>query len=95
MRAWVGEIDGRIIGMGGIASSHGRWFAFCDLKDEARKYKRAIVKAARTVMADARQMDVAFVYAEADPEEPMSVRWLQSLGFERDERTGFLMRWQH
>lgn len=94
MKAWVGEVDGKIVGMGGLALSHGRWFAFCDLKDEARKYKMAIVRAGRDIMADARSMGIPFVYAEADVDEPMAMKWMRSLGFEIDERSGFLMKWR-
>jgi hypothetical protein len=94
MKAWVGEVDGRPIGIGGLALAGGRWVAFCDLTPEARRYRRAIVRTARLIMEEARRSGIRFVYAAADMEEPMALRWLASLGFERDERSGRLFRWQ-
>ena len=94
MKAWVGELDGRLIGIGGLAFSHGRWFVFCDLTDEARQYKVTIAKTALTVMKEARRMGLKYVYAEIEDEEPAALRWQRSLGFELDERSGFLMKWR-
>ena len=88
MKAWLGELDGKILGMGGLALSNGRWFAFCDLTDEARKYKMTIVKISYEIMRDAKRSGIKFVYADADTEEPMSRRWLASLGFIPDLKTG-------
>ena len=93
MKAWVGEIDGRIVGLGGLAYRHGRWIAFCELSDEARPHKRAIVRAGRAAIDAARRAGHPFIYAEADESEPMATRWLESLGFRADPKTG-LFRWQ-
>lgn len=94
MKAFVGELDGKIIGIGGLAFSQGRWFVFCDLTEEARRYKVSIAKTARRVMDEAREMGIQFVYADVDETEPNALRWQKSLGFELDERSGFLMRWR-
>lgn len=94
IKAWVGELEGRPIGIGGLALSGGRWIAFCDLTPEARRYKRAIVKTAKLIMDEASRSGIRFVYAEADADEPMALRWLASLGFEWDERSGRLFRWR-
>ena len=93
MKAWVGEIDGRIVGFGGFARINSRWMAFCELSDEARKHKRAIVRAGRQVIDEARRGGHTFIYAKADEDEPMAKRWLASLGFQPDTKTG-LFRWQ-
>jgi len=99
MKAWVGVIPGaspgteRIVGFGGLAFRQGRWIAFCELSDEARRHKRAIVRAGRDVMDAARRDGHCFVYAQADADEPMARRWLESLGFQPDNKTG-LYRWQ-
>ena len=92
--AWAGEVDGEVVALGGLAFSKGRWFAFCDLKPEARKFKMTIMRIAKRVMDDACKRNIRFVYAEADTGEPKSVRWMQSLGFEPDPRTGLLYRWR-
>jgi hypothetical protein len=99
MKAWVGAIPGsspeseRIVGFGGLAFSRGRWIAFCELSNEARRYKRAIIRAGRNVLDAARRDGHSFVYAQADADEPMARRWLESLGFQPDKKTG-LDRWQ-
>ncbi len=90
--AWAGEVDGEIIALGGIAFSNGRWFGFCDLKDEARKYKMTIMRTTKRVFEEARRQGIRYVYAEADPNEPMAKRWLASLGFTIDIKTS-LYRW--
>jgi len=93
VKAWVGAVDGRIVGFGGLAFKQGRWIAFCELSEDARRHKRAIVRAGRNVIAEARRDGHRFVYAEADGNEPTARRWLESLGFQPDNRTG-LYRWQ-
>lgn len=96
MKAWVGKVDGKPVALFGLARNmDGRWWAFFDITDEARPYKVTIVKTARTVMDEARKMGLRFVYAFPDPKEPMAVRWMERLGFERDPRSGLLMRWQN
>lgn len=92
-KALCAELDGRIIGLGGIAFIRGRWFAFCDLTPEARRYKVLIAKTARRIFADARRDGVKFIYTEADPNEPRAIAWLHSLGFELDPRSQTLYRW--
>ena len=93
LKAWVGELDGEILGIGGLAYAKGRWFAFCDLKPEAREYKMTLARTAKMVLREARQQGIRFVYAEADLNERASVRWLTSLGFRLDPRTAYLYRW--
>ena len=94
MRAWVGEVDGRIVGLAGFVFSQGRWLGFCDLTEEARKYKMTLARAAKRVIAQARMDGIRFIYTESDPTEPTSVRWLTSLGFTVDPRTAYLYRWK-
>jgi len=93
VKAWVVDVDGRIVGMGGLALGQGRWIRFCDLSEEGRHYKRAIVKAGRAVMEEARRAGHRFIYAEADADEPMARRWLTRNGFRPDQTTR-IYRWQ-
>ena len=93
IRAWVGELDGRIIGIGGLALAKGRWFGFCDLTEEARSYKMTIMRTAKRVLAEARRDGIRFIYAEASPHEPRAVAWLTSLGFSLDPRSEHFYRW--
>ena len=90
--AWAGEKDGRIIALGGIAYSKGRWFAFCDLDEEAKKYKMTIMRTAIRGLQEARRQGIQYIYAQADPNEPHSVAWMFSLGFVFDARVA-LFRW--
>ena len=94
VKALVGEIDGEIVAIGGLAFVKGRWFGFCDLRQKARPHKITIARAARRILVDARGIGARFVYAEADPREPGAQRWLTSLGFTLDPRTQYLYRWR-
>lgn len=91
--AWVGEDEGKVVGIAGFAYSRGRWFGFCDLRPEARKYKMTIARAAIRAMREARARGIRYVYAQPDPEELGAKRWLTSLGFSADHRTPSLYRW--
>lgn len=93
--AWCGELDGRIIALGGFALFAGRWFAFADLTEEARRYKMHIMRTAKRIMADAQARGIKFVYTESQLNEPTSKRWLTSLGFELDPRSQYLYRWRN
>ena len=94
LKAWVGEVDGEIIGIGGLAFAHGRWFAFCDVTEEARKYKIGIMRLAKHIMADAQAQGIRYIYADADKNEPKAVAWMTSLGFEIDPRSNRYYRWK-
>lgn len=93
VRAWVAELDGRIVGIGGIAREQGRWFAFIDLEDEARPYKVHIARSARRFLDQARRDGIRFIYAEVNHTDPRALLWLFSLGFEFDERSKHFHRW--
>lgn len=96
MKAWVGKEDGETIALFGLArESDGRWFAFFDITDRARSHKKQIVRTARMVMQEARNMGLRYVYAVPDDNEPLARKWMQRLGFEPDPRSGTLMRWKN
>ncbi|MFW6028603.1 MAG: hypothetical protein ACOC9Q_03680 [bacterium] len=82
IRAWVGDLDGEIVAIGGFARIRGRWFGFCDLTDDARPYKMTLMRAAHRAMKAAREQGIRFIYADADRSEPRAMHWLHSLGFE-------------
>jgi GNAT superfamily N-acetyltransferase len=92
--AWVGELDGKIIGLAGFARNKGRWIAFADLSEEARPYKVTIARAAIRAMDEVRRLGIPFVYAVLDETEPTALKWLQSLGFSLDPRSQHLFRWR-
>ena len=94
-RGWVGELDGRVIGIGGLARlGNGRWFAFLDLADEARPFKMTLMRQAKRTLEEARQMGIRYVYAEMNTAERNAEEWLTRLGFELDPRSQYLFRFQ-
>ena len=94
IKAFCAELDGKIIGLGGVALEKGRFIAFADLPDEIRPYKMTIMRWAKRFFEQARKDGIRFIYADANPNEPKSVAWLKSLGFERDHRSKRLYRWK-
>jgi hypothetical protein len=94
IRAMAAELDGRIVGLGGLVFHRGRWLGFVDLLPEARPHKIAIARAAIRFIAQARADGIKFIYVEADLREPTALRWLHSLGFCLDPRSQFLYRWR-
>lgn len=94
IRAIVAERDGEIIGIGGMYLSRGRWYAFADVPEECRKYKITIARAAIRFLDEARRSGIRFVYAVRDEDEPGSLKWLTSLGFEIDPRSMIFFRWR-
>lgn len=94
IRAYVAEMDGKVIAIAGAARAKGRWYAFADLPDEIRPYKMTIMRNAKRFIDDLRRQGVMFLYAQPDPNEPKAIAWLSSLGFEPDPRSGgILYRW--
>ena len=93
IKAWVGEVDGKVEGISGFALSHGRWYIFCDLNEKAKPYKMTIAKNAHRVMKEAREMGIRYIYAQIDEDEPRAIAWLGTLGFEPDPRSS-LYRWR-
>jgi hypothetical protein len=94
VRAWIGELDGAIISMGGIALVKGRWIAFVDLTEAARPYKMTIARTAIRFLEAARRDGIRFIYAEMDVKEKSAERWVHSLGFSLDPRSQYLFRWR-
>ena len=95
VKAWCFDLDGRVIALGGLSLTKGRWFAFLDLTDEARAYKMTLMRTAKRMMAEAERMGIRYVYTEADLDEPRSTEWLRRLGFEIDPRSEYLYRWKN
>ena len=89
VRAVAGVLDGRIIGVGGVAFFKGWAVAFCDLEDDALRHPVTLHKAARQVVRWMQESGRRFVFAEADPDYPRSRQWLTRLGFQPydDDRT--------
>ena len=93
VKAICAEIDGEIIGLGGVMYVKGRWLAFYSATEKLRPYKIAVGRAAVRFFRQMRQDGVKFIYADRDLNEPTSGRWLQSLGFEVDPKSRYFYRW--
>ena len=93
VRAIVGEIDGKIVALAGIALGKGRWFAFCDLCEDVRPYKMTIARTAIRFLDECRRDGIRFIYAQASLVEPGAISWLTRLGFTLDPRSQQLYRW--
>jgi hypothetical protein len=94
VRAMAMEVDGKVVGIGGVALVNGRWLAFIDALDEAREHGVVAARHIKTFLAQLRKEGVKFVYAARDENEPKAKRLLTWLGFETDPRTLKLVRWR-
>jgi hypothetical protein len=75
-------IDGRVVGIGGVAfPAHGAPVAFVQQSDDAKRYPVAFHKAGLAAMKMIRESGVAEVLSTADPENEKALRWLERLGF--------------
>ena len=75
------KIDGRVIGVGGVAFFPGKIaLAFADMSEEARHYPVSIHKAGRMALDLARKHGVRRIVATATTVEA-GPRWLLRLGF--------------
>jgi len=79
-RVLVGELDGRPLGLVGIYPERGRLIMFATLTPEAKHWKREILHAARSMIAQVAHLQ-APIHARADPQIPGSARLLEHLGF--------------
>ena len=78
MRGIVALEDGKPIGIGGTFNLAGRTYMFSEMREEAFKHKKYILKAARLVLDQARDK---IVYAQAE-QWSTAPRFLKHLGFE-------------
>lgn len=92
MWALAGEVDGKIVGIGGLAHVNGRQVLFLDIAPEARRYKVTLMREAKKMMDAVKASGRAFVYAKPDPKEPAAAKWLRSLGFAPTEGGYWLWR---
>jgi len=89
VRALAWEMDGVVIGMGGLSRDAGQIVAFLDLKPEARTNKRALVRALREGHKKLFVNNMP-VIAIADPNEPTARGLLEHFGFEHIENGVFV-----
>ena len=83
---WLGEIDGEIVAVSGYAWTDNKWMLFCDQREPSRAYPMHFARAGKRVMADWAATGRKFLWAYEDKNEPTAVRWLESLGFKRQDK---------
>jgi hypothetical protein len=92
MRAVVVELEGEIIGIGGVLHTAPRQ-AFSEIKDELRRRPKALLKAGKMFRTILDMYDVP-VYAIASPKEKNSRGFLEWVGFVPFENNEDLYQWK-
>lgn len=93
LRGAVAEMNGEIVGFGGVYFDQDTAMAFSDMRDTMRRKRKDVVRAARHLMALIRSFGVP-VFAYANPAEYTAPKLLARLGFEYigSDRQGDLYR---
>lgn len=82
IRAVTGRVDGKIVGIGGIAYlPDGTVAAFLEATDEARRHAVTLNREARKALSEAAKAGHRVVVALADSSIEAAPRWLKRLGF--------------
>lgn len=79
-KGFVAELDGEIIGIGGVFYEDGAAVAFSEMKEPMRKYRKAKARACR-ILCDMFDGIGRKVYAAACESEPTAPYLLVKLGF--------------
>lgn len=87
----AGLVDGKLVAVAGFLLSQGNVIAFCELKDEARPFKKTIHRTAIELMEAAKKQHKRII-AKRDPDEPTAANWLRRLGFVQGE--GDVWEWR-
>ena len=91
VRAIAAELDGKLLGVGGVVYRPDGVFAFAQFTEAFRLYPVAMHRAGVAGMALIRAAGLREVFAEDQPGNPAAVRWLERFGFRRD---GALFVWR-
>lgn len=79
VKAWLGEVDGRIVGISGVAyPANSVPVLWADLTDEARAYPVTLHRAALKFLAT---LNHSRLVASASSDVPAARRWLERFGF--------------
>lgn len=90
--AYVGELNGDIVGFGGVVLAGGRAIAFYEIDDRLRERPVFLTKMALLVLRRARQAGHRHIFCIPEPGEPRARPWLEKIGFV-DTGNG-AMEWQ-
>jgi hypothetical protein len=99
-KAWIGEIDGEVVALGGFAIIRGRHIGFLDVTEKGREYlekslmvKAAMIRVMVEGLREAKAAGVRYIYAEADTQFPKARELIERMGFHIDPRSQVLHRW--
>lgn len=100
-KAWIGEIDGEPVAIGGIAFFNKRWVGFLDITEKGREYlkkslmvKVALIRVMVEGLREAKKMNVRYIYTWADLDHDGAEELLERMGFHKDPRNIKLWRWK-
>lgn len=79
-RGYAAELNGEIVGVGGVYIQNGAYVAFSDMKSPLRQRKKTLAKACRILM-ELFDKTGGPVYAVASNTEPTAPYLLAKLGF--------------
>jgi hypothetical protein len=93
VRALAAEIDGRLIGLGGLAlmMPGETWCAFMRATGEFRARPVALHRAGLRMMAEAKRLRIRRLVALAEPGIEKAERWLARFGFAPEEIDGTIV----
>ena len=82
VRAYTALVNGRIIGLGGVAYlPNGAVMAFLNINEDARSYPVTLCKVAVRVIREAHERGVKTINAVCDDKIEAAPRFLRRLGF--------------
>ncbi len=90
VRAWVADLDGKVIGIAGCVYVGDKVVAFSAMKEEMRAFPVTIMRAARFI---AKKLPPGAV-AKAYDQEKHSAKLLERLGFEPLDANAGTYRWR-
>lgn len=87
IRGYVAELDGRVMGIAGLAYAPNQIRGFADMVEEGQKYPMTIMRITKLVKALLNETK-APVFCNADPNLPNARKFLEHIGFKQvDDRT--------
>ena len=86
LRGYVAELDGEIVGIGGLSYEGGNAVAFSETKPALRERREDMKRGLKVLMAMVKSCRTP-VYAVADPDEPGAAELLARLGWTPTGRT--------
>lgn len=84
-------LDGKLIAVAGFWLTKGLVIAFCNLREEARPFRKTMHRVALDLMTEAKRRHKRII-AKCDPGEATAPNWLRRLGFREEE--GEVWAWQ-